>query len=186
MNALQDGVRRQADRILLAADAVLLTGLAAAGAFPDLLPFPRGQDALRLVREAATPSAAHVQAPASSALPAPPPAPIPSEAPVPAPVPDPVVEKPPPPGHLEWGRVEAARRKGLDLLNAARDAGFADPGRKRTSYHKAKEAFQETLAAIDAYRAVCPEPNQAIDARVAELRQLIVECDKSSPLELKP
>lgn len=165
------------DRLAMGVDAFLLAALLALGLLGDRIPLPKGPDNLLILRRGPEP--------AQPPLPSPRVSPAPSPEPV---VPARVTEPPEPeivpkPGQLAWGKARTALDRGKAHLGEARRAG--DPQKKRISYAEARKAFEEALAGIEAYRVACPDPNPAVDATVTDIRALIFECHKSSPLELR-
>lgn len=169
------------DTVLLILDGLLLAALVAVAALGDGLPLPKGQDVLVIARSGGRATQPVIPSP----VPEPAPAPGVTEG-APAPAPQPVVPDqpppPPPPGHLEWGRVVDAVRRGKEHMSVARKA--QDPAAKRTAYQDAKKAFQEALQAVDDYKVACPEPNARIDEQAANVRTFIFECNKNSPIDL--
>ena len=163
------------DRLAMGVDALLLSSLLALGLLGDWIPLPKGPDSLLILRSAPEPALPSLPRPGSPSVPLPEPV-VPAREPA---APEPA----PKPGHLEWGKAQAALDRGKTHLGEARRAG--DPRKKRAAYAEAKEAFEEALSGIAAYRDVCPDPNPAIDATVTEIKTLIFECHKSSPLELR-
>jgi hypothetical protein len=165
------------DRLAMGVDALLLLGLLALGLLGDRIPLPKGPDSLLILRRG--PEPAQLSFPSPQEPPAPSPEPVVparmTEAPEPAPAPK--------PGHLEWGKAQAALDRGKAHLGEARRAG--DPQKKRRAYTEAKKAFEDALSGIEAYRVICPDPNPAVDTTVTDIKTLIFECHKSSPLELR-
>lgn len=160
------------ERVLLGLDGALLLGVLALGLLGDLVPLPKGQDVLVLTRNAQTPPEPAPAPPVAS----PPEVPAPLPEPVPEPVPE--IQKP---GQAEWGRAWTAKERGKSAIVKARSA---DAAGKRKHYAEAKKALQEARQALEAYQQVCPEPNPAVEAEVSEINMLIMECNKSSPMDL--
>ena len=147
----------------------------------DLIPLPKGQDVLVLTRNASPPSG-KVPAPSPSTEPpveAPPEAQAFPSGPQPGPEPAPELKKP---GQAEWERAWVAKERGKSAVVKAR--GASAPAAKRTHYAEAKKALQEARKALEAFQQVCPEPNPAVEIEVSEINMLIMECNKSSPMDL--
>ena len=95
----------------------------------------------------------------------------------PPPVP---VKEAPPPEPQGWGRVAAAKQRGLEAVSRARACGAADFEGKRRGYDEAAEAFQEALGAAGQCRS--PSGDAGADEQERELRVMLAECHKIRPL----
>ena len=74
----------------------------------------------------------------------------------------------PPPTALD--PFSAAKQRGMDAMNRAREAAATDFDTKRRGYDEATEAFQQALAAAPT------------DQQKQEIRIMISECHKSRPM----
>ena len=163
-----------ADRILVAADVLILGVVAAAGMAGDRIPLPRGQDAVDFSRPAPPD-------PTGKAMAQHPPA-SPEEPRMAAPLrPESAPATPPKPGQAEWNLVYAARERGLTAMNLAREAKPTEPDKKRQGYDAAKKAFKEALEAIKAWRTCEGVDASMVDQQDREIRSFIFECDKFRP-----
>lgn len=166
------------ERLLLGLDGALLLGVLALGFLGDLVPLPKGQDVLVLTRSTSPPEELPTPSVPSPAAP-PPEAQALLPAPVPEPEPDPGPRKP---GQAEWERAWNAKERGKSSVVQARSA---DAIGKRRHYAEAKKSLLEAREAIGAFQQVCPEPNPAVEAELSEINMLIMECNKSSPMDLR-
>ncbi len=168
------------DKILVTADVLILGAVLAAGAVGGSLPLAPGQDVL--VLGTPEPTAAAVS-PTPAVNPARPPEPAQPSGTAQPEVPSlPEPAAPPKPGQAEWGRVYAAKQRGLVAVDQARSARATEPDRKRKAYDEAKAAFKEALAAAKEWRACEGVDPSSVDQQEQEIRMMIFECDKSRPM----
>lgn len=92
------------------------------------------------------------------------------------------------PSALAWSeaslaRMQKALEEGKGYLNRARES--SEPAPKREAYLRAEASFLEARAHLELCRKAWPE-DEALAETASQIAQLLYECRKCRPMEIKP